>query len=49
MPDYGSIVEFIVKRLVNQPDEVNVTTERSGSGAAMVTISTAQDDIGRVI
>jgi predicted RNA-binding protein YlqC (UPF0109 family) len=49
MPDYGSIVEYIVRRLVNQPDEVKVTTERSGSGAAMVTISTTQDDIGRVI
>ncbi|MDR3165814.1 MAG: KH domain-containing protein [Synergistaceae bacterium] len=49
MPDYGSIVEFIVRRLVNQPDDVKVTTEHSGSGATMVTISTAQDDIGRVI
>jgi len=49
MPDYGSIVEYIVRRLVNQPDEVKVTSERSGSGATMVTISTAHDDIGRVI
>jgi predicted RNA-binding protein YlqC (UPF0109 family) len=49
MPNYGSIVEFIVRRLVNQPDEVEVTTERTSSGAAMVTISTAPDDIGRVI
>jgi predicted RNA-binding protein YlqC (UPF0109 family) len=49
MPNYGSIVEFIVRRLVNKPDEANVTMERTGSGAAMVTISTAQDDIGRVI
>jgi predicted RNA-binding protein YlqC (UPF0109 family) len=49
MPDYGSLVEYIVRRLVNHPDEVKVATERSGSGAIMVTISTAQDDIGRVI
>ncbi|MCL2683695.1 MAG: KH domain-containing protein [Synergistaceae bacterium] len=49
MPDYGSIVEYIVRRLVNQPDEVKVTSERSGAGATMVTISTAHDDIGRVI
>jgi len=49
MPDYGSIVEYIVRRLVNQPDEIKVTSERSGSGATMVTISTAHDDIGRVI
>ena len=49
MPDYGSIVEYIVRRLVNQPDEVKIVSERSGSGATMVTISTAHDDIGRVI
>jgi predicted RNA-binding protein YlqC (UPF0109 family) len=49
MPDYGAIVEYIVRRLVNQPDEVSVTTEQSDAGAVLVTISTAQDDIGRVI
>jgi predicted RNA-binding protein YlqC (UPF0109 family) len=49
MPDYGDIVEYIVRRLVNQPDEVKVASERSGAGATMVTISTAHDDIGRVI
>ncbi|MDR3321727.1 MAG: KH domain-containing protein [Synergistaceae bacterium] len=49
MPDYGGIVEHIVKRLVNQPDRVGVTSERNDGGAVMVTISTASDDIGRVI
>ncbi|MDR3332566.1 MAG: KH domain-containing protein [Synergistaceae bacterium] len=49
MPDYGSIVEYIVRRLVNHPDNVKVTSEYSESGAVMVTISTAPDDIGRVI
>jgi predicted RNA-binding protein YlqC (UPF0109 family) len=49
MPDYGDIVDYIVRRLVNQPDEVRVTSERNDAGAAMVTISTAHDDIGRVI
>ncbi|MDR1965995.1 MAG: KH domain-containing protein [Synergistaceae bacterium] len=49
MPDYGAIVEYIVGRLVNQPGDVSVTSERSGAGATMVTISTAPDDIGRVI
>jgi predicted RNA-binding protein YlqC (UPF0109 family) len=49
MPDYGAIVEYIVRRLVNRPDEVSVITESSDTGAAMVTISTAPDDIGRVI
>ena len=49
MPDYGAIVENIVRRLVNNPDEVKVTSERNNSGATMVTISSARDDIGRII
>lgn len=49
MPDYGAIVEFIVRRLVNSPDNVSVTSERSDAGAVMVTIATAPDDVGRVI
>ena len=49
MPDYGRIVESIVKRLVNQPDKVAVASERNEGGAGMVTISTAPDDVGRVI
>jgi predicted RNA-binding protein YlqC (UPF0109 family) len=49
MPDYGNIVESIVKRLVNQPDKVSVASERNEGGAVMVTISTAPDDVGRVI
>jgi predicted RNA-binding protein YlqC (UPF0109 family) len=49
MPDYSSIVENIVKRLVNQPDKVSVASERNEGGAVMVTISTAPDDVGRVI
>lgn len=49
MPDYGSIVEYMVRRLVNEPDEVEVTSERSDAGAVMVTISTGSEDVGRVI
>jgi predicted RNA-binding protein YlqC (UPF0109 family) len=49
MPDYGAIVEYIVRRLVNQPDDVSITSERNDGGATMVTILTAPDDIGRVI
>ena len=49
MPDYGAIVDCIVRRLVNRPDGVRVTTKSSDAGATMVTISTAPDDIGRVI
>lgn len=49
MPDYGAIVEYIAKRLVNSPDDVKIDTESNDSGAVMVTITTATDDIGRVI
>ena len=49
MPDYGALVESIVRRLVNEPDRVTVTSERNDGGAVMVTIATAPDDVGRVI
>ena len=49
MPDYGVLVESIVRRLVNEPDRVKVTSERNDGGAVMVTITTAPDDVGRVI
>lgn len=49
MPDYGALVESIVRRLVNEPDKVRVTSERNNTGAVMVTIATSPDDVGRVI
>lgn len=49
MPDYGSIVEYMVSRLVNEPDKLEVTGERNDSGAVMITITTATADVGRVI
>lgn len=49
MPDYGALVDSIVRRLVNDPDKVSVVSEKSGSGAVLVTITTAPDDVGRVI
>ena len=49
MPDYGSIVEYMVRRLVNESDKVEVTSERNDAGAVMVTITTAAEDVGRVI
>lgn len=49
MPDYGSIVDYMVRRLVNEPDKVEVTSERNDGGAVMVTITTAAEDVGRVI
>jgi len=49
MPDYGSIVDYMVRRLVNDPDKVEVASERNDAGAVMVTITTAAEDVGRVI
>lgn len=49
MSDYCALVDTIVRRLVNDPDQVRITGEKSASGAVLVTISVAQDDIGRVI
>lgn len=49
MPDYGALVESIVRRLVNEPDQVRVTSERNNAGAVMITIATAPGDVGRVI
>lgn len=49
MPDYGALVESVVRRLVNEPDKVKVTSERNNAGAVMVTIATSPDDVGRVI
>ena len=49
MADYVDLVELIVKRLVTKPDEVKVTEDRTESGAILITIRVAGDDIGRVI
>jgi len=49
MPDYGSIVDYMVRRLVNDPDKVEVASERNDAGAVMITITTAAEDVGRVI
>lgn len=49
MSDYSALVDAIVRRLVNDPTKVSVSSEKSGSGAIMITIATAADDVGRVI
>lgn len=49
MPDYGGIVEYIIRKLVNEPDEVDVASEKNQAGAVLLTISTAPGDVGRVI
>jgi hypothetical protein len=42
------LVEYIVRGLVDQPEEVAVTETRRG-GAVMLELRVAPDDMGRVI
>jgi hypothetical protein len=49
MPEYSSLVEYIVKGLVTHPEEVSVETTTDSRGNVKVNIKTARDDIGRVI
>ncbi|MDI9387847.1 MAG: KH domain-containing protein [Synergistota bacterium] len=49
MPDYRELVEFIVKRLVLQPEHVDVSERTDDRGVTAITIRVAREDIGRVI
>lgn len=49
MPDYRLLVEFIVKHLVSNPGEVEVSQTENEDGAFQVMVKVAQEDIGRVI
>ncbi|NLI96352.1 MAG: KH domain-containing protein [Synergistaceae bacterium] len=49
MPDYGALVESIVRRLVKDPDAVKVECTPQGNGVFEVRIRVAPEDIGRVI
>ncbi len=49
MPDYIELVDLIVRRLVTKPDEVRISENRSDSGAVLLSIKVAEEDIGRVI
>jgi predicted RNA-binding protein YlqC (UPF0109 family) len=49
MPDYGALVESIVRRLVRDPESVRVGSEAQGNGVFEVKIRVAPEDIGRVI
>ncbi len=49
MPDYGALVESIVRRLVKDPDAVKVECAPQGNGVFEVRIRVAPEDIGRVI
>ena len=49
MPDYRELVEFIVRRLVTQPDEVQISEQTDERGVTAITIRVAPEDVGRVI
>lgn len=49
MPDYGALIESIVRRLVRNPETVQVESEDRGNGVFEVKIRVAPEDIGRVI
>ncbi len=45
---FKDLVEYIVKSLVDNPEEVSVT-EVTGSSAIILEVSVAESDMGRVI
>lgn len=49
MPDYRELVEFVVRRLVTQPDEVQISEQTDERGVTAITIRVAPEDVGRVI
>ena len=49
MPDYRELVEFVVRRLVTEPDKVQVSAEDDDHGFISVRIRVAPEDVGRVI
>lgn len=49
MPDYRELIEYIVKRLVLQPEHVDVSERTDDRGVTAITIRVAREDIGRVI
>ncbi len=49
MPDYGALIESIVRRLVKDPDAVKIDCTSQGNGVFEVRIRVAPEDIGRVI
>lgn len=49
MPDYEELVGFVVRNIVADPDEVNVTSRSSSGGVVSVSISVAPEDMGRLI
>lgn len=46
--DYTELVEYIVKSIVDNPDEVNVS-ETENPSSVIVEVRVADEDVGRVI
>ncbi len=49
MPDYEELVGFVVRSIVADPDEVEVTSQRNSGGVVKVLIKVSRDDMGRLI
>lgn len=49
MPDYRELVEFIVSRLVTDPDGVKVESGTDDRGVTEISIRVSPEDVGRVI
>ncbi len=44
-----SLVEYVARNLVDQPEQVNVRQVSMGSSGAVLELSVAPDDMGRII
>lgn len=49
MNEMGELVEYIAKRLVDDPESVNVNVREEGEDELVVELRCAPDDMGKVI
>ena len=47
--DIAALVEYIARNLVDQPEEVKVTSKEGEEGSVVVELTVAKDDMGKVI
>lgn len=47
--DLEKFVEFIVRGLVDKPDEVSITTDDGDNDSRMLRINCAKEDVGKVV
>jgi predicted RNA-binding protein YlqC (UPF0109 family) len=48
MPDYGQLVDYMVKKIVTEPDSVAVEVAHEGH-RAVVRVTASPQDLGKVI